>query len=143
MLELLLDKGAPLNQRSGTEHGPLPMHWACVQGHVKAVDLFSDRGVDVDATDLNGCSPLIIAAQYGQSLCVSYLLQKGANRFHVDINGDSALHWAAFKGVCSRVVLALIHRPWVFVNRNVCCQWLMKLKFAIFWCFSSVLVITC
>ena len=99
MIEYLLEKGVPLNEHSHNDYGPRPIHWACVHGNVKTMDLFLERGVPIDTTDLNGCTPLIVSAQYGQSLSISYLLQKGANKFHVDINGDTALHWAAFKGI--------------------------------------------
>ena len=99
IINCLLEKGAPLNEHSDNEYGPRPIHWACVHGNIITVDLLVERGVSIDTTDLNGCSPLLIAAQYGQSLAVSYLLQKGANKFHVDVNGDSALHWASFKGL--------------------------------------------
>jgi hypothetical protein len=98
MVNFLLEKGAPLNEHSDNDYGPRPIHWACIHGNITTVDLFVERGVPIDTTDLNGCSPLLIAAQYGQSLAISYLLQKGANKFHMDINGDSALHWASFKG---------------------------------------------
>jgi ankyrin repeat protein len=98
LIEYLLDKGVPLNEHSHNDYGPRPIHWACVHGNVKTIDLFLEKGVAIDTTDLNGCTPLIVSAQYGQSLSISYLLQKGANKFHVDINGDTALHWAAFKG---------------------------------------------
>lgn len=99
IVEYLLEKGVPINSHSQNDYGPRPIHWACAQGHVRTVDLFLEKGVPIDCTDLNGCSPLIIAAQYGQSLAISYLLQKGANKFQVDINGDNALHWAAYKGM--------------------------------------------
>ena len=98
LCEVFVDKGCPLNDHSQNDYGPRPVHWACVNGHVVTVDFFLERGVHIDVTDLNGCSPLLIAAQYGQSLVISYLLQKGANKFHTDINGDTALHWGAFKG---------------------------------------------
>lgn len=100
LVDFLVEKGAPLNQQSNNDYGPLPIHWACVHGNVLTVEYFLNKGVHIDATDLNGCTPLIVSAQYGESLCVSYLLQKGANKFHVDTNGDSALHWASFKGIC-------------------------------------------
>lgn len=98
LVDYLVEKGAPLNNRSKNDYGPLPIHWASASGHIMTIEYFIDKGVHIDATDLNGCSPLIVSAQYGESLCLSYLLQKGANKFHVDINGDSALHWASFKG---------------------------------------------
>ncbi len=98
VLEFLLDRGCPINEQSRNDYGPKPIHWACVHGHAATLDLFLERGVPIDSLDANGCTPLIISAQYGQSLCISYLLQKGANKFLVDINGNSPLHWAAFKG---------------------------------------------
>ena len=98
MIEYLLEKGVPLNEYSHDDYGPHPIRWACVYGNIKTIDLFLEKRVPIDTTDLNGCTPLIVSAQYGQSLSISYLLQKGANKFHVDINGDTALHWAAFKG---------------------------------------------
>ena len=96
--ELLIEKGCPINEHSDNDYGPKPIHWACVRGHVVTVDFLIERGVHIDSTDLNGCSPLIVASQYGQSLVVSYLLQKGANRFHTDVDQDTALHWASYKG---------------------------------------------
>lgn len=109
VVNYLLDKGAPLNEHSDNDYGPRPIHWACVHGQITTIDLFVEKGVPVDTTDLNGCSPLLVAAQYGQSLAISYLLQKGANKFHVDVNGDSALHWACFKGTCN-FMLSFSHR---------------------------------
>jgi palmitoyltransferase len=105
--ERLIEAGCPLNDHSDNDYGPRPIHWACVHGHVTTVDLFLEKGVHIDTADLNGCSPLLIASQFGQSLVLSYLLQKGANKFHVDVNGDTALHWSAFKGYPELVFLLL------------------------------------
>ncbi len=96
--ELMLEKGCPMNDHSDNDYGPKPIHWACVKGHVVTVDFLIEKGVHIDSTDLNGCTPLIVASQYGQSLVVSYLLQKGANRFHTDVDNDTSLHWACYKG---------------------------------------------
>jgi len=48
--------------------------------------------------DHKGCTPLIVAAQYGQTMLTGYLIGKGAKLFVTDKEGDTALHWAAFKG---------------------------------------------
>ena len=111
LVDFLVEQGAPLNQQSNNDYGPLPIHWACVHGHILTVEYFLNKGIDIDATDRNGCTPLTVSAQYGESLCVSYLLQKGANKFHVDINGDSALHWASFKGMPLAWLLKVRHEP--------------------------------
>lgn len=55
-------------------------------------------GVPVDATDHKGLTPLMMACMFGRSLMAAYLLGRGAAAHLTDMNGDSALHWAAYKG---------------------------------------------
>lgn len=38
------------------------------------------------------------AAMFGRAATAAYLLGMGALNHLTDINGDSALHWAAYKG---------------------------------------------
>lgn len=64
---------------------------------------------DLNVADANGCSPIIIAAQYNQSNAVVFLLQSGADLSLRDNNGDTALHWAAYKGYVELIGL-LAHR---------------------------------
>jgi ankyrin repeat protein len=59
---------------------------------------FSFVGVGVDATDHKGLTPLMMACMFGRSLTAAYLLGRGAQPHLTDMNGDSALHWAAYKG---------------------------------------------
>lgn len=99
VVQYLIDNGTPLNEQSGNGYGPRPIHWACVEGHIVIVDLLLQHGVPIDSTDKKNCTPLIIAAQYGKSAVASYLIGKGANTHAVDVEGDTALHWAAFKGM--------------------------------------------
>lgn len=98
VMEYILENGCPDNEHSDNSYGPKPIHWACVRGHITIINLLLERDVPLEECDYNGCTPLIIAAQYGQSLVVSFLLQKGADKYHMDINKDTALHWAAYKG---------------------------------------------
>lgn len=56
------------------------------------------KGVPVDIRDHKGCTPLIVAAQYGQTSLAAYLIGKGAALYLTDVEGDTALHWASFKG---------------------------------------------
>ena len=55
-------------------------------------------GVGVDATDHKGLTPLMMACMFGRSLTAAYLLGRGAQPHLTDMNGDRALHWAAYKG---------------------------------------------
>ena len=40
----------------------------------------------------------MMACMFGRSLMAAYLLGRGARPNLTDMNGDSALHWAAYKG---------------------------------------------
>lgn len=53
---------------------------------------------------LQGCTALVIAAQYGFVELVIYLSNHGCDPASVDSVGDSALHWAAYKGTTSNLV---------------------------------------
>ena len=54
--------------------------------------------MEIDVTDRKGCTPLTVACQYGQTMLAGYMIGKGARIQAVDKDGDTALHWAAFKG---------------------------------------------
>jgi ankyrin repeat protein len=67
-------------------------------------DLASDSAsvnpsnIGIDAQDLSGCTPLLIASQYGHPDLAAFLIRRGANPHAVDSSRDTALHWAAYKG---------------------------------------------
>jgi len=75
-----------------------PLHWACTEGRVPHVAALLKTGAKIDGTDNSGCSPLLIAAQYGHVELVGYLVQQKANLQAIDKHWDTALHWAAYKG---------------------------------------------
>eukprot|EP00565_Helicotheca_tamesis_P007460 CAMPEP_0185727478 /NCGR_PEP_ID=MMETSP1171-20130828/3158_1 /TAXON_ID=374046 /ORGANISM="Helicotheca tamensis, Strain CCMP826" /LENGTH=808 /DNA_ID=CAMNT_0028396057 /DNA_START=84 /DNA_END=2510 /DNA_ORIENTATION=- len=52
----------------------------------------------INARDKSGCTPLLIAAQYGHADLAAFLIKRGADLNAVDFQRDSALHWAAYKG---------------------------------------------
>ena len=64
-----------------------------------AVEMLLQQGISIDSVDSKGCTPLIVAAQYGQTTLAGYLMGKGARLPLTDNNGDNALHWAGFKGI--------------------------------------------
>lgn len=69
------------------------------------VDLyFVQAGVSIDSVDNKGCTPLIIAAQYGRTMLAGFLMGKGSRLQITDKEGDNALHWAAFKGLFSFMI---------------------------------------
>jgi hypothetical protein len=84
-----------------------PLHWAATEGGLPHAALLLKCGADIEGADGAGCTPLLIAAQYGHVDVVAFLLQRNANGAAVDHNRDSALHWAAYKGsiqVCGHLL---------------------------------------
>jgi TM2 domain-containing membrane protein YozV len=68
-----------------------------------------EKGVDVNARDQHGQTPLHQTACYGNIEAVKYLVSKGANIHAVDSEGFTPLHWAAYYGdikVAERVEIA-------------------------------------
>jgi ankyrin repeat protein len=59
----------------------------------------------INARDASGCTPLLVASQYGHVNLAAFLIKRGANYLAVDKNKDSALHWAAYKGDVSIIGL--------------------------------------
>ena len=100
--------------------GMKPIHWACTEGSIPTVAFLlhhcssmshnTSKDVNVHTTDIintldsSNCTPLLIASQYGHADLVAFLIKRGANPYAVDSAGDTAFHWAAYKGsvpVCS------------------------------------------
>lgn len=53
----------------------------------------------VNAADFKGLTPLMTASMFGRAATAAFLLGMGAFNHLTDINGDTALHWAAYKGI--------------------------------------------
>lgn len=92
------------------------LHWACTEGPNLPIIRFlieeskkEEQPSLIETIDASGCTPLLIASQYGQVEAVAYLIQKGANRHALDTNRDSALHWAAYKGNANVLGLLLYY----------------------------------
>ena len=98
IVKFFIESNAPVNKESNNELAPKPIHWACVNGHIVTVDILLQNGASIDTTDNRNCTPLIYAAQYGKTMLAGYLIGKGARKDLTDLDGDNALHWAAFKG---------------------------------------------
>ena len=98
LLRYILELKVDVDEPSDNDLKQHPIHWACVNGHVGIVDILLTAGVNIDVTDAKGCTPLIVASQYGKVILAGYLMGKGARQQLTDKDGDTALHWAAFKG---------------------------------------------
>ena len=63
--------------------------------------------VDLHTGDRQGCTALIVAAQWGQADAAAYLVKVGADVRIFDRHDDSALHWASYKG--NLEIVGLLH----------------------------------
>ncbi|TMW65714.1 hypothetical protein Poli38472_008356 [Pythium oligandrum] len=99
LLEFVNSIGAPMNLPSEDNVKLHPIHWACSTGNLAALKAFVRLGVDINTADATKQrTPLLIAAQNGFPLLVMYCVKQGADINLVDIDQDSAIHWAAYKG---------------------------------------------
>lgn len=109
IVKFLIIKGAIIDAIGG-ETKSTPLHWATSMGHLKMVVLLMKNGADPTIMSAEGYNCLHLAAQFGKTGIVAYLLAKG-----VDINvpdayfGRTALMWAAFRTTTQDPVRLLIN----------------------------------
>ncbi|GFR26249.1 ankyrin repeat domain protein [Trichonephila clavata] len=73
-------------------------HEAAFYGHVGVAELLIEHGATVDAKDRHNFTPLMYASAQGNSVMVELLLQKKADLYLQNNNGETALHSAADHG---------------------------------------------
>ena len=79
--------------------GPsVDIHQAAMDGNIAAVKQHLDAGTDLEARDLLGMTPLIIAAHLGHKEIAELLITNGADVNAKDNIGATPLHKAALKG---------------------------------------------
>lgn len=99
MLQYLHEKGADITLPTTSDSKMLPIHWAASDGKIESIRFFLGLRRDlINAQDSNGCTPVIIATQHKHVTCVVFCVKVGADLEIRDTNGDTALHWAAYKG---------------------------------------------
>ena len=97
-LQWMLQQGTSTEAVSDNAMGATAAHLAVCGGHFETLHFLLEHGACVDARDKQQCTPLIVASQYGEIMCAHLLLRHGADAQAVDENGDTALHWVAYKG---------------------------------------------
>ncbi|KAI5839390.1 ankyrin repeat-containing domain protein [Morchella snyderi] len=113
-IALLLERGACTSSTDTSGNSPLhsQLHkdsdgWP---GRItsEAVRLLIRAGVDVNARNRSGATPLHFAARMGYAVPVSLLLKSGADIAALDVNQASAMHYAAMSGNCQDAVSVLV-----------------------------------
>ncbi len=67
---------------------------AAKKGDRSLIQLFLDKGMDINVQDKYGNTALIIASSSGQLKTIEFLLDKGANPMITDLHGKTALDYA-------------------------------------------------
>ena len=106
MLEDLYKRGARFDAHSG-HTGMTPLHYACSVGNLQVAQfLVCTAGCATDARDTTGATPLMIAAQHNWPRVVFWLAQHSPDGLALaDRDGDTALHWAGYKGALACLTL--------------------------------------
>lgn len=93
----LLETGANVNEHRG-KADQTPLHIAAENGHFEIASQLLAHGAEVDATDAQGSTPLLLAAKWANNNyinLVQLLLLAGANPNCTDTFGKSPLFFAA------------------------------------------------
>ena len=107
LVKLLLDHGAKVNVSSGdtveiVKNGKIRIGWmtplllAVPQANYEVVEMLVKAGAKVDAKDIRGLTPLVlaVATDHADPRIVRFLLENGADPRIVSEEGETVLDWA-------------------------------------------------
>ncbi|CAJ0942929.1 unnamed protein product, partial [Mesorhabditis belari] len=86
------------NFHGKNKEGQTSLHRSAIKGHVGLMDLLIKKGLDIDASDLNGWNPLMHAIANNHLSCVQLLLDKQAKLDLTNEDDEGVMHVAARYG---------------------------------------------
>jgi ankyrin repeat protein len=118
-VELLDKKRGELRADVNTkgENDWTPLHFACLGGNVRLVNLLIYNGANVDAETTLKFTPLIIACQKGYEEIAHILINSGSDINAHDIYNNTPLHYCAQYGY-KKLVQLLLQRPSIYLNKK-------------------------
>ena len=105
-MELLINKGANINEKDNGNEKRTPLIWAIINNNIEIVKLLIDKGANINEKDNSNekRTPLIWASVYGYTKIVKLLVEKGAEVNEKDIYGKTAIDYAE-KKVIKQILL--------------------------------------
>jgi len=73
------EDNGPIGPHSRSRTGDTPLHFAVIQGNIRAISLLLDAGADIGAAGETGYTPLHYAVEQEQLEAVRVLLERGAD----------------------------------------------------------------
>ena len=119
-----------LLQRGAKEDGWTLAHSAALQGDKEVLQTLLDAGLDVEASDERGETPLMCAARGGNVDCVRLLLQRRADVHKKATSGGTPAHHAAERGD-KEMLLALLDAG-CEVDTADCCGYTPLMRAVVF-----------
>lgn len=118
ILHLLIDKKANVNVHGGSDHStPLINTVEQIAGK-KSLEKLLDAGADINATNEDGDTALIVAAREGDRIAVRCLLKNGADVMHFSNNGTNALKAALAEDQTSCLKILINHVSKIMLALN-------------------------
>jgi ankyrin repeat protein len=112
ILALLLISACATPQKPSTT-----IHGAVKKEGLEDVKKYVEQG-KIEDKDVNGFTPLMIAAYYGYTPVLTYLLENGANVDETDKNGWTALMYSASFDFIGDVKLLVDHKASLNIKNN-------------------------
>ena len=100
VIDILLKKRGNIDVRD--DHEATPLHWACSDAGVEAVEALLYRGANLEALDLEGDTPVKWAARTGNYRVLRLLLGRGARLNELNVRMETILHRVFRQGGRSR-----------------------------------------
>uniref|UniRef100_A0A0N5C3U7 Palmitoyltransferase n=1 Tax=Strongyloides papillosus TaxID=174720 RepID=A0A0N5C3U7_STREA len=125
--KLLIDYNCNVNAIGGVLCST-PLHWASRHGHTKMVALLMKHNADPYLRNVEGFGAIHVAAQFGCTPVVAYLISKGVSPDEKDASSMTPAMWAAYK-VHSLDLLKMLTTLKADVNMadisygNTCLHW--------------------
>lgn len=104
IVDFLIEKGANVNQMDCLKYRTA-LHWAVASDNDEIVRVLLNAGANVNISDRDSVTPLMLASNLGNSSIVHQLIASGSNVNHVDRIGTTALHYA-----CMRFHFEIAHK---------------------------------